>query len=200
MVPDSRAHGTSEGEFVTYGLMEKYDVIGCYRVIGFIGWAGWMKTAGCAKLYGLGESLGASVLIEAAAVQPVFDAIVAECPFANLRDTAEFRVRQMSNAAEFFATPAAKFVVGSSVIYARLVNGLDLGSVSPVHDIRHAATPIFLIHGLKDDRTPFDNSVRLARANSGNELWLVPNAVHTGASAAEPEEFRRRVVGWFANH
>lgn len=34
LVPDSRAHGESGGNFVTYGLLEKYDVIG---------WTGWMK-------------------------------------------------------------------------------------------------------------------------------------------------------------
>ena len=49
LLPDSRAHGASEGRFVTCGLFEKYDVIA---------WADWMKRAGCRKLYGMGESLG----------------------------------------------------------------------------------------------------------------------------------------------
>jgi hypothetical protein len=31
-------------------------------------------------------------------------------------------------------------------------------------------------------------------------LWLVPDAVHTGAWAAAPVEFPRRVLGWFAAH
>jgi fermentation-respiration switch protein FrsA (DUF1100 family) len=81
LLPDSRAHGASEGRFVTYGLLEKYDVLA---------WASWMKRAGCANLYGLGESLGASILIQAAAVQSVFAAIVAECPYADLREIAEY--------------------------------------------------------------------------------------------------------------
>jgi hypothetical protein len=50
LLPDSRAHGASEGRFVTYGLLEKYDVIA---------WANWMRRAGCRNVYGLGESLGA---------------------------------------------------------------------------------------------------------------------------------------------
>src|SRR5580704_18889417 len=54
LVPDSRAHGASGGEFVTYGLLERYDVIA---------WADWMKNAACKNLDALGESLGASVLI-----------------------------------------------------------------------------------------------------------------------------------------
>jgi dienelactone hydrolase len=71
LLPDSRAHGASGGQLVTYGLLEKYDVIA---------WADWMKRTGCHNLYGLGESLGASILIQAAAVAPAFTAIVAESP------------------------------------------------------------------------------------------------------------------------
>jgi hypothetical protein len=31
-------------------------------------------------------------------------------------------------------------------------------------------------------------------------LWLVPGAGHTAASLTAPEEFRNRVLGWFAAH
>ena len=34
LLPDSRAHGAREGRFVTYGLLEKYDVIA---------WANWLN-------------------------------------------------------------------------------------------------------------------------------------------------------------
>jgi uncharacterized protein len=191
LLPDSRAHGASEGRFVTYGLLEKYDVIA---------WANWMKRAGCRNLYGLGESLGASILIEAAAVQPVFAAIVAECPYADLRETAEYRVRQMLRIPAFVAFPAAKIAVSSGMLYASWVYGLNFRQVLPIRSIAHAVSPILLIHGLKDFRTPPSNSVRLASANPLDPLWLVPNALQTGAAAAEPEEFRRRVLGWFGGH
>ena len=190
LLPDSRAHGASEGRFVTYGLLEKYDVIA---------WANWMKRAGCRNLYGLGESLAASILIEAA-VQPVFAAIVAESPYADLRETAEYRVRQKLRMPAFVASPAAKIAVSSAMLYASWVHGLNFGQVSPIRSIAHAASPILLIHGLKDLQTPPSNSERLASANPLDPLWLVPDALHTGAAAAEPDEFRRRVLGWFGEH
>ena len=83
---------------------------------------------------------------------------------------------------------------------ARWADGLDLRSVSPLHDIARASTPILLIHGLNDRRTPPSKPVRLERANPRNSLWLVPGASHTGAFAAAPEEFRRRVLTWFREH
>jgi uncharacterized protein len=191
LLPDSRAHGASGGEFVTYGLIEKYDVIE---------WASWMTRAGCRRVYGLGESLGASVLIEATAVRPVFAAIVAECPFADLRDIAEYRVRHMSNLPGSLTRTAGPLVVDSGLLYARWVDGLELLSVSPVSAISRTTTPTFLIHGLKDERTLPENSVKLARANPAAALWLIPGAGHTGASAAAPEEFRSRVLTWFEQH
>ncbi len=191
LLPDSRAHGASEGGFVTYGVLEKYDVAE---------WAKWMKQTGCRNLYGLGESLGASTLILAASIQPEFSAIVAECPYADLREIAEYRVRQLLRMPSLFAAPAAKMVVSSGMLYARWMDGLDLRQVSPLHAIENTATPILLIHGLKDTNTPPAHSEKLARANPRNPLWLVPNAVHTGAASVEPDEFRRRVLAWFSQH
>ena len=187
LVPDSRAHGDSDGKFVTYGLLERYDVIA---------WAHKMRSLGCRKVYGLGESLGASILIQAAVVEPAFAAIVAESPYADLREIGAYRVQWMTHLPAFLA----KAVVSSSVFYARHVDGLDLAAVSPVRDIARASTPILLIHGLADRRTPAWNSEELARANTRNALWLVPGGDHVNASSVAPEEFRRRVLGWFREH
>src|SRR5262249_5822966 len=76
LLPDDRAHGNSGGSIITYGLLEKYDAID---------WAHWMRAQGCQAVFGFGESLGASILIQAAAVEPAFRAIVAECPYSDLR-------------------------------------------------------------------------------------------------------------------
>lgn len=191
LLPDSRAHGASEGQFVTYGLLEKYDVVG---------WTNWMRGSGCRKLYALGESLGASTLILAASIQSGFAAIVAECAYADLREIAEYRIRQRLGLQTTFSIPIAKVAVSSAMQYARWVYDLDLYQVSPVRAIARATTPILLIHGLKDSDTPPSHSEKLAWANPRNPLWLVRNAPHTGAAAAEPDEFRRRVLGWFTEH
>lgn len=148
----------------------------------------------------MGESLGASILIEAAAIQPAFAALVVECPYADIREVAEYRVRQMVRAPAFVAVPAAKTIVSSAMPYARWIDGLNLQQVSSLGAIGHTSTPILLVHGLKDVQTPpASHSVELARANPRDPLWLVPNAPHTGAAAAS-DEFRSRVLSWFAEH
>lgn len=191
LLPDSRGHGASGGELVTYGLWEKYDVRD---------WAQWLRQHHCRSLYGLGESLGGSVLIQAAALGDDFHAIVAESAFADLPAIAEFRVDQMFHLPPLLQSPVPWFLVRNSITFARYRYGLDLRQVSPIDSMRRTSTPILLIHGLADSRTPYWHSQALARANTHAALWLVPNAEHTQAYSAAPNEYRRRVLGWFTGH
>jgi len=191
LLPDSRGHGRSGGELVTFGLLEKYDVLD---------WAHWMRGQGCAATYGLGESLGASVLIQAAAVEPAFRAVAAESAFADLSAAGEIRVRRLLPLPDAIAARAAWFLVASGLAYARVRYGLDFRQVAPVEAMRQTRTPILLIHGIEDQRTPCWHSQRLAQANANAALWLVPHADHVSASSVDPQGFRQRVLDWFARH
>ncbi len=191
LLPDSRGHGSSEGDLVTYGLLEKSDVLS---------WARWLRRQDCKALYALGESLGGSVLIQAAALGPDFRAIAAESPFADLPAIAEFRVRQILRLPSWLQPVISPLLVQSSMTYARFRYGIDLRQVQPIESIRRSTTPILLIHGLRDSRTPYWHSQALASANASSVLWLVPDAEHTAAYSAAPTEFRRRVLEWFARH
>jgi dipeptidyl aminopeptidase/acylaminoacyl peptidase len=182
LTPDSRGHGESGGELVTYGLLERYDLLD---------WAHWLQRSGCTSLYGLGESLGAAILIEATALEPpVFRAAVAESAYSDLAAIAESRL----------PTPAllSKAMVRGGMAYARARYGFDFSEASPLRAIARTHTPILLIHGLEDKKTPPWHSQALAAANPRAVLWLVPNAGHTGAAGAAPSEFRRRVLEWFS--
>ena len=190
LAPDSRAHGDSGGEVVTYGLIERYDVIS---------WAHWLQGRGCSRIYGLGESLGASILLQAISVEPIFRAIVAECPYARLRQMAEYRVGQKVPIPRFLSRPLSMWIVEAGFDYALLFDKLNFRNVSPETSLRESVTPVLLIHGLVDDRTPWQQSMQLARARPlHTQLWLVPGASHTNASTVAPREFESRVFSWFS--
>ncbi len=187
LAPDSRGHGESGGETVTYGLLEKFDV---QR------WASWMREQGCQRIFGLGESLGAEVLIQSLPVTKEFRAVVAESSLADFRAT---RIQRLQR--RVHSEPVARLAVDLGLAYARLVNHIDLASISPRRSIAETSTPVLLIHGMKDLKTSPSNAELLARAAGGaHDLWLVPNAGHTQAASVAPDEFRRRVLEWFAQH
>lgn len=188
---DSRAHGASGGELVTYGLLERGDVLR---------WAGWLRARGCRAVYGLGESMGAAILIQAAAEKPVFSAIVAECPFADLGRIGEERVVQVIPGPKLLSRALAKVIVPGGFLYARLRYGLDLRRVSPVEVVARMKTPVLIIHGLADTNIRPSHSMAIASAGPSVRLWLVPHAGHTTASAQAPAEFASRVLAWFHQH
>jgi fermentation-respiration switch protein FrsA (DUF1100 family) len=194
LAPDLRAHGESGGDTVTYGLLEQYDTLA---------WAAWMHQQGCQRLYGLGESMGASILIMAEGLHPdhpTFNAIVAECPFADLLEAAEERGERLFPFPTFIAKPIATFAVAGGSTYARFKEGLDFSQSSPVRSIKHIQTPILLIHGLADNRTPPSHSKELAAANPKHtQLWLVPGAWHVNSYSTDPMEYRKRVLALFSS-
>src|SRR5580692_2674459 len=75
---DARAHGASEGPMATYGWLERGDT----RAV--------VDTLEAAEhplhLFALGESMGAGIALQSAAVEPRIEAVVAEASFASLRE------------------------------------------------------------------------------------------------------------------
>lgn len=191
LLPDSRGHGASGGDLVTYGLLEKDDLLG---------WVRWVRQAGCRSVYALGESLGAAILLETAGREPVFRAVIAECAFADLQSIAQHRLVGMLPMPGPLAQWSAGAVVSGAMWYARLRYGLHLDQASPATAIARSKTPTFLIHGLADNKTPPTHAQRLARANPDALLWLVPGAGHTAAARTDPAAFQARVLQFFAAH
>ncbi len=177
IVPDSRGHGASGGDLVTYGLRESGDV----RV-----WLDWAaKHLSAKRLFGLGESMGAATLLESLRSENRFAALVAEAPFSRFADVAQGRV-------------GGGPVVEVAFLYARLRYGVDLRSVSPAEAVRGARIPILLIHSDGDRNIPMWHSRRIRDANPAHiELWEPPGVEHTQAATQVPVEFERRVVGAF---
>jgi dipeptidyl aminopeptidase/acylaminoacyl peptidase len=86
-------------------------------------------------------------------------------------------------------------------LYLRLKYGLNMEDASPEQAVVGLKTPVLLIHGLDDTNIPPNHSDLIRAKNPASIIvWKVPGAVHTGAHAAAPKEFDRRVLEWFAAH
>ncbi|MBM3795120.1 MAG: alpha/beta hydrolase [Acidobacteria bacterium] len=80
LAPDSRGHGESGGREVTFGLRESADV----RT-----WGDWLCTRlGVESFVGLGQSMGACVLLHALPIEARLEAVIAEFPFTSFSSAA----------------------------------------------------------------------------------------------------------------
>lgn len=193
LTPDNRGMGESGGVLITYGIREADDV---HR------WVDWMEASEHpANVFGLGESLGAAILLESLKTETRFRALVADSPFSELRSVVREQVERSIPLPAMLARPAASTTIAAGFAYGWLRFGLDLGSVSVVDAVRSAKTPILLIHGADDVRILPRHSRALAAANPDEvQLWIVPGAGHVEAGGVAPDEYRRRVLAWFGDH
>ncbi len=189
LTPDARGHGASGGKYISYGLLEARDLRS---------WADWLvANRGIQRLYGLGESMGASVLLQALAVEPRFRAVVAECPFATFEEIAYDRMWQATGAPRVLFWP----VVTTGFGYARIWHGFNLYRASPLEAVRATSVPVLLIHGDQDRNIEIRHSRMLHAANpKATRIWEVPGAGHVGGLATAPSEYIGVVAGWFREH
>jgi fermentation-respiration switch protein FrsA (DUF1100 family) len=190
---DSRSHGESGGSLVTYGILEAPDVHA---------WADFLyATEPVKNLYGLGESMGAAVLLESLAVEPRFEAVVAESPFSTFDAIAHDRIYQDFHSAAWPVRALAGPIIFAGLSYARLRYHVDLETASPIEAVRRTSTPILLIHGLRDTNIYPQHSRDLLMANPRHITpWFVPKAKHTGALDTDPAAFEQRVTTFFEAH
>jgi len=148
------------------------------------------------RIFGLGESMGAAILLQALSVEPRFCAVVVEAPYASMREIAYDRLTH-----KYIKGPwsyAVKPILESALLYQRLRYGVDLRQVSPEQAVTRSSTRVLLIYGSKDDNAPARHAHLIHGSNPAMvTLWEVPGAGHTGAWNNQPREFERRVLAWF---
>jgi uncharacterized protein len=191
LLPDARAHGASGGAIAAYGVLESADIRR---------WVNWIEQSHPRCVYGLGDSMGAAQLLQSVAVVLQFCAVVAESTFSSFREAAFDRVGQQFRTGPWLGQTLMRPVVEEGLIYARIRYGVNLEQASPERAIAVSRVPVLLIHGLADTNLPPRHSERIKAANPGVVLWEPLHAGHCGASDAEPEEYERRVIGWFESH
>jgi uncharacterized protein len=192
LLPDARDHGASGGAIATYGILESADLRR---------WVDWIEHAQAPHcIYGLGDSMGAAQLLQSLAAIPEFCAVVAESTFSSFREAAYDRIGQQFRTGPWLGRTVLRPAIEEGLIYARFQYGVDLAKASPERVVASTRVPVLLIHGLADTNLPPRHSERINAKNPNVVLWEPPGAGHCGASDAAPEEYERRVIGWFESH
>jgi uncharacterized protein len=192
LLPDARAHGISGGELASYGLLERNDIHQ---------WFDWLAAQDHPRcIFGLGESMGASQLLQSLDTGTHFCAVVAESPFSNFREIAYDRMGQPFHLGPWLGRTILRPVVEVAFLRARWKYKLNMEVISPADSVAATKVPVFLIHGQADGNIPIRHSRRIQSHDPTIPLWEVPNADHCGAISTAPQEFEPRVLRWFSDH
>lgn len=176
LVPDHRAHGYSQGRYISMGWKEHQDLI--LWVNQLVG----QDRRAQIVLHGL--SMGASTVMMAAGSPELPANVVAaieDCGYTSVTDELEDKVSQG------FGLPAFPLVPITSLL-TRIHVGNFLGDVDCVEAVSRSQIPMLFIHGEDDVFVPFWMLEELYAAATCPKLQLaVPGAAHGQARRANPQ-------------
>jgi hypothetical protein len=184
---DSRAHGESGGDMATYGWKERYDTVAIANAL--------YATEKVQHLGALGVSMGAAIALQSAAVEPRIEGVVAEDPFANLRE-ASYDYAGMELSPLLGMTLFRPATISGMSEIAR-DGGFQPDDVSPEEAVATRPFAVLLICGTRDHRIPCRHAERIYKNALGpKELWIVNGAGHAAALGHAPMEYENRVIAF----
>jgi uncharacterized protein len=178
---DLRGHGASAGRTNRFGWQGTRDV---GAAVAFLQARDEVKAIG-----GLGSSLGGEVLLGVASAYPGIKAIAADGATTRSLD-------------ELLALPSERPLVRNftaRVMYAAVQILSGETPPAPLLDsmIAAPATSYLLIAGGGNQREVAFNELFAASTPNRSQLWIAPEAAHTGAFGLYPEEYEQRVSAFF---
>ncbi len=181
---DSRGHGRSSGDALTYGVQESRDLS---RVVDALEAQG--RIAG--RVGVLGASYGAATAIEWAGRDARVAAVIAVSPFASLRDVVP----------GYTPFPLPPYFVKRAIDRAGERGGFDPDRASPLEAIATSRAPVLLVHGAGDAKIPVAHARRIAAAAPDRvTLVVVDGAGHDDVMDSRGADLARRAPAWFDEH
>jgi len=158
---DHRAHGRSEGTYTTFGAKEKFDA---RDVIDSLLASGEISE----PIYVFGQSMGAAIAVQYAAIDPRCQAVMAVAPYTDMRSAARRFVPLMS---------AKKFE--EVVVRGGELAGFDPDEASAVLAAARLTAPLLVVHGRIDAIVPHAHGVAVYEAaNVKKKLVTFPLLGH----------------------
>ncbi|MEP0847429.1 MAG: alpha/beta fold hydrolase [Phycisphaerae bacterium] len=183
---DSRGHGESTGEWLTYGAQEAEDysqVLDELQRRGLL--AGRLGVYGC--------SYGAGVAVQLAGRDDRIAAAVVLAPFSSMREIVLARVRSLHLDWAF-----NERTIAAAIERAGELAGFDPAKADGVAALGYRALPLLVIHGQEDRTIPSEQGVRLcAAAGRDARLVLIPGATHDDWTDAGRASLWIESSAWF---
>lgn len=167
LLPDNRAHGESEGDYIGFGWLDRLDILEWIHSVQ--AHQGFQPT----QIVLFGISMGGSAVLMASGENLPDDVkcIISDCSYTTAEE--EFKnVLKRHHIPSWLIMPAAKLV-------SRKKLGFDFTDASAVDQVKKSKTPTLFIHGDKDTLVPDIMVHELYDACSAEkDLLIMKGATH----------------------
>lgn len=188
IVPDQRAHGKSQGRFITFGVKESRDMQD---------WIAYHNANLCAcPVFLSGLSMGASTMLYLADADLPHNVrgIIADCGFTSPKEIISCVYRRTVH------LPAA-VSLWAAELFARLFAGFSLYEKDTRKALQNAKLPVLLVHGIADGFVPCEMTQQGYAACTGvKQLLLVEGADHGVSFLVDRPRYTKLVTDFIADH
>lgn len=171
LVVDNRAHGKSEGDYVGFGILDRFDSLSWMEYIN-------SRFDSKKKIVLYGVSMGAATVVMASGFKKLpcnVKAIISDCAFTSPYEVFAHILKRDYHMPEF---PVMNF----NDVLCKKTAGYGFNDYSTLKAVKTTNVPILFIHGENDTFVPTEMSHRNYEAcNSPKDLLIVENASHAAA-------------------
>jgi dienelactone hydrolase len=180
---DRRGEGASDGDPHSFGWTFDEDIKAAVAFLQH------RPDVDPGRIGGIGLSVGGEMMLQTAADAKGLAAVVSDGAGARV---ASEELSDLGGFDKLLAAPLYLVKTAAVAVFSNHAPPSDLTTYIP----RIAPRPIMLIHAAKDE---VDNKTPeyLASARGPAEEWTVPKGGHTAGIRTMPEEYARRVLGFF---
>ncbi len=178
---EQRAQGESEGECMTFGLLERYD---CLAWVNFVN----EKTDGRLPVYLYGISMGATTVLMTAGLELPDNVrgVIADCGFTS--PNAIWKYVAANNIHVPFHSALAKQIT-------KRKSNVDFIDCSTTDAMQSCKVPVLFIHGEDDRFVPLDMTFENYQAcASEKRLLIVPEAGHGLSYITNPSAYEEALT------
>lgn len=177
-----RAHADSEGEYITFGIKERYDARD---------WAEYIadRFGSEHKIVLDGLSMGAATVLMAAGLKlpENVKGIIADCGFTSPWDQLVYLMKTK------YHLPVHP-LLDCADLFARIIGGFSFREYSTLEAMDSCNLPVLFIHGEADPFVPSVFSVRaFERCKSPKRLVTIPGAEHGVSYLVDPDTCNREL-------
>ena len=183
---DFQGSGMSEGDYISLGYHEKYQV---KNIVDFV-----EKYPGVGKIGLWGRSMGAATSLIYTAMDKRICATVADSPFGDFRKLAKEMVLNQVKVPGFLVEGAIS-IIGKS---CKNRNGMDINEIKAIEAVKKCNVPVIFIHARDDELVPYHHSEDLLNNYNGKIKEL--KSVNGGHNGRRPTALMEYVGDFFAVH
>ncbi len=189
LVPDQRSHGRSEGRYITFGIMERFD---CKSWVEYVK----RRFGSDVPIYLDGLSMGATTVLMASGldIDANIKGIIADCAFTSPRQIIEKVGCEDLHIPKWLFMPQLKLM-------CKLFAHFDLDAMSTSRALEKNKRPVIFIHGTADELVPYEMArEHYSAGDFDKELVSVEGATHGFSYIVDTELVDRKVTEFIIAH